>query len=142
MNLLDFSFPAELHFLKDILSQIKRLAYPYMPVPKQLFYLELACEEAIMNIISYAYSTGPGTIDISCAVSDETFDVKIQDEGTSFNPLENSPSTTANSLKDNSMGGVGLILLFHAADKTSYRREQNKNILTLSFYIQKSESSS
>lgn len=140
MNLLESSFPAKLDYLREMIQLIKEQAFHYISDNTKLFHLELACEEALMNVISHAYKNGDGELTLICRTGEDSLEVIIRDSGVPFNPLTVTKETP---LKNKTAeGGLGIVLLLHSADDVNYRRLNEQNILTLTFYIEKLESSS
>ena len=120
-NMLSFirAFAERLHFSQDLLSKI-----------------ELACEEALVNVISYAFSGQKGVIEIRCIeLSNRGIKIVIQDNGMHFNPLtEVKEVDPATSLENRNLGGYGVFLLRHVMDEVDYQRIKDLNVLTLVKY--------
>lgn len=130
-------FPAllsELHNMLDFVKHTKQLqAFP----KDKLLKLELACEELLVNIISYAYqdSVLPGTITISCDGNPKEFRVTIKDYGTSFNPLTATIDIqTYVPLDERKLGGLGIFLAKNSVDELQYERHANANIVHLKIH--------
>src|ERR1700722_14314609 len=82
------SFKAEIDALPLMMdwiqSQITNMSFS----PIQSREIELAMEEALVNIISYAYQNKPGKIELVCFFyPNDHITFKIIDQGISFNPL-------------------------------------------------------
>ena len=93
--------------------------------------LELAADEILTNIISYAYPEGPGDITVICGVDDGGFFVEVKDSGVSFNPLESKEPEAPQNVEDTRVGGLGIFLVRRMVDGIQYRREDNLNVLRL-----------
>ena len=94
--------------------------------------LELATDEILTNIISYAYPEKKGDITVICSVDrDGFFVVEIKDAGVSFNPLESRDPEPAQNVEDTRVGGLGLFLVRRMVDRLQYFREGNLNVLRL-----------
>jgi len=94
--------------------------------------LDLAANEAVTNIISYAYS--------DAARHDITLDLEktgggarltICDDGAPFNILEVPEHAVPASLESAAIGGLGVHLIRGLTSRCEYRRENGKNVLTL-----------
>jgi len=104
--------------------------------------IELAAEEALVNIISHAYPAKNGTIDIAC-LSEKSHSLKITicDRGVAFNPLElvrsyESLNATEQLEDENSqLGGYGIYFIVNMMDKVDYLRTEEANVLTLTKHI-------
>lgn len=55
--------------------------------PKRVAHLDVAIEEIVVNICSYAYETPPGELTIRVEESPEAFAVEFLDNGVAFDPL-------------------------------------------------------
>ena len=94
--------------------------------------LNLAMEEAVVNVIDYAYPQGTsGTVDI-CALADgDAVAFVITDSGIPFDPTAAKEVDTTLPLEERQIGGLGIHLIRKIMDDVSYERRDNKNILTL-----------
>jgi serine/threonine-protein kinase RsbW len=97
--------------------------------------IEVAAEEAIVNVIHYAYlEKAPSKdIDITTEVySQEKIIILIKDKGIPFDPtaVEKSVNVSQN-LDERTEGGLGIVFMRNNVDDVCYRREGIWNILTL-----------
>ena len=93
--------------------------------------IELAVEEALVNIISYGYPNTTGTIEIQCTISNFSgIKITIRDKGIPYNPLTSSKIFTP-PLEGRSVGGYGIYFILKIMDEVDYKRENNYNVLTL-----------
>ena len=94
--------------------------------------LRLAVEEAVVNVMSYAYPTGvQGEITVKAASNDKRLKFIIIDSGTPFDPTETINADTSLSAEDRPIGGLGILLVRELMDSVNYERVDGKNILTL-----------
>lgn len=95
---------------------------------------EVALEEAIVNIMKYAYNHPSGIIEIECNTNMElnVLTVKIQDSGTPFNPLEKGDIQSPVDLESQPIGGLGIYFIKKMSDTVDYKFINNNNILILS----------
>lgn len=96
--------------------------------------IELAVEEALVNIINYAYSDKKGEVEVICDKQDNAFHFTLIDSGESFDVLQKEDPDTSLSIEEREIGGLGIFLVKQMMDKTEYQRKNNKNILTLIKY--------
>ncbi len=97
-----------------------------------LMNLKLALEEAVVNIISYAYPDAKNQeirIQVECA--DNMLKVVLTDGGIPFNPLEISDPDLTLPVEERPIGGLGIYLVKKLMKEVVYRRTDNKNILTM-----------
>lgn len=100
--------------------------------------IELASEEALVNIVNYSYPTHAGKIDIACyeLTDAKAFQVVISDQGIPYNPLACMRGSSVNPSSDEpSIGGYGIFLMLHLMDEVDYKRVSNGNVLTLTKYF-------
>jgi serine/threonine-protein kinase RsbW len=128
------SFPAALNRLYEMLQFICNQAADAGFTPSQLSQIELALEEALVNIISYGYPNRRGVIEIDCTkYLASGFKVVLRDSGIPYNPLD--PKLMESSATAGlPIGGYGLLLIRKIMDEADYRHEGNCNILTLVKY--------
>lgn len=98
---------------------------------KEALTLQLACEEIVMNVTSYAYPEGSdGFLDVEIQKTDR-ITIRFEDGGVPFNPLEQEMPDTQLSWNQRRIGGLGIFLLQRKMDNMHYAYENNKNILTI-----------
>jgi len=97
-----------------------------------LHKIELASEEALVNIIRHAYKDMSGMIEIRVQAKNGFAEITILDQGPPFNPLEMNINIDRNAgVEDRKIGGLGIFFIREYMDQILYRREENTNILTL-----------
>lgn len=132
------SFEATLSDLPEMLSfvtsPIKELKLP----PSLNMKIEVALEEALVNIIHYAYPSHLGEIEIDWGIiENEKLVIKITDHGRAFNPLEKASSVAGYiPVEERKIGGLGIPFILNIMDHVEYLREDNANILILTKYFQ------
>ena len=105
-------------------------------IKKQLM---ICCDEIFINIASYAYPNGNGSVAVSVEFVPETQSLRIifSDSGTAFDPLEISEPDTKAALSERKIGGLGMFMVKKMMDSVEYRRQDGKNILTLTKCLEK-----
>ena len=94
--------------------------------------LRLAVEEAVVNVIDYAYPPGQeGDIEIRIMSDGSTLKTIIIDSGVAFDPTAKEKADTSLSAEDRQIGGLGILLVRELMDAINYERENGKNVLTL-----------
>jgi anti-sigma regulatory factor (Ser/Thr protein kinase) len=94
--------------------------------------MNLAMEEAVVNVMNYAYTTGEkGDIDIEVLIDDKGLTFVIADSGTPFDPTAEKEADTTLTAEDRPIGGLGIFLVRQLMDSISYERKEGKNRLTL-----------
>ena len=94
--------------------------------------LNLAIEEAVVNVMNYAYPAGEkGDVDIEAMINDERLKFVISDSGTPFDPTAKAEVDTTLSVEERGIGGLGIHLIRQIMDTINYERVDGKNVLTL-----------
>ena len=127
-------FPAAMETLREALSWILANGKEAGLPNDRLFHVELACEEALTNVIRYAYPDGGRDVVVWAGASDRGFEVRIVDDGISFNPLERALPDTGLPLDVRNPGGLGILMVRDMTDEVTYSRDGNRNCLTLTWY--------
>lgn len=116
-------------WLQDILNEW------HIP-PALQFKLDLSANEAVTNILSYAFPNGgEHQILLNLSFDIEWLVLHIEDDGIAFNPLEMPPHEQPRSLAEAEIGGLGIHLIRHYMDECEYQRIKNNNHLTLKLYL-------
>ena len=98
----------------------------------QTMSLNLALEEAVVNVMQYAYPEGTkGTVNIVATIADGMLSFVISDSGKPFDPTAKAEVDTTLSAEERPIGGLGIHLVRQIMDDVAYERKDNKNILTL-----------
>jgi len=113
-------------------EEIKELAEKWDLPPALAMNINLAIEEALTNIIFYAFpDNGKHEIKLSISFSNNMLTIKITDHGISFNPLSQQQPELTLPADERTVGGLGIFLISQLMDQMHYTREKNQNILTL-----------
>ena len=92
----------------------------------------LAVEEAVVNVIDYAYPAGQeGDIEVRMMFDGETLKTVIIDSGVAFDPTAKEKADTSLSIEDRQIGGLGILLVRELMDSINYERADGQNFLTL-----------
>lgn len=107
---------------------------PDMPIDEALrFRLRLSIEEAVENVVRYAYDGGIGWLEAGTSLDHDTLllTVELRDAGVPFNPLEQPDPDVNAKAEDRNIGGLGIYLCKNLMDSINYRYEDGNNILTM-----------
>ena len=95
--------------------------------------MNLAIEEAVVNVMSYAYPNGiKGAVNIDALVTDDELKFVISDKGTPFDPTQQAEVDTSLSAEERTIGGLGIHLIRQIMDTIHYEHTDDRNVLTLS----------
>ena len=99
--------------------------------------LNLALEEAVSNVIMYAYPEGSdGLVDIEAIIRHDRLDFIITDSGKPFDPTQAPEVDTTLGVEERAIGGLGIYLVRNIMDDVRYERAEAKNILSMTKRIQ------
>ena len=94
--------------------------------------LDLALLEWVTNVVSYAHDAGgEHRIRFRFHHESDCVRVEIEDEGRPFDPLSLPPVDITRPLEERPVGGLGIHMIRNLMDTVEYRREGNRNIVTL-----------
>ena len=94
--------------------------------------LTLAVEEAAVNVMNYAYEPGTvGTVDLDAEAGNGELKIIISDSGVAFDPTQKAEADITLTAEERPIGGLGIFLVRQIMDDVSYRRQDGRNILTL-----------
>ncbi|NNM43445.1 MAG: ATP-binding protein [Chlamydiae bacterium] len=115
--------------MKWIVDKVDQVGFPLSDSRK----IQLAMEEALVNVIHYAYPDRVGMIEIiSFLLPQKLIKFEIIDQGKEFNPLQFSTDGGIDAdLLDRQEGGLGIILIKKIMDEVHYERRNERNVLTI-----------
>lgn len=95
--------------------------------------LNLALEEAVTNVVLYAYPEGQsGEVDIQASMKGRLLTFVISDAGVPFDPTtEVAEADITLSVEDRPIGGLGVFLVKQIMDTVTYQWVGGRNVLTL-----------
>ena len=94
--------------------------------------INLAIEEAVVNVMNYAYPTGTyGEVTIDAVSDNHRLTFTIIDSGKPFDPTQRAEVDTTLSAEERAIGGLGIHLMRRYMDSVDYQRLDGKNILKL-----------
>lgn len=94
--------------------------------------LNLALEEAVVNVMNYAYPKDVrGEIHIEARTDDTYLQFTITDNGTPFDPTAKKDADTSLPLAERPIGGLGIHLVRQIMDAMNYQYVNGHNVLTL-----------
>ena len=108
--------------------------------PTLSFNLNLALEEAVVNVINYAYPQDGKqysfTLTATCDNADATAGERqltftLSDSGVAFDPTQADEADTTLSAEERPIGGLGIFLVRQLMDDVTYSRVDGKNVLTM-----------
>lgn len=105
------------------------------------FQLHLSLDEAVSNVVNYAYGEQK---DMPIMIEAQEMTVgdrrqlllRLIDNGMEFNPLAEAPEVDVTlSAEERQVGGLGIFLIRQVMDEVSYERKSGQNQLTMIKYL-------
>uniref|UniRef100_A0A7C4VS76 ATP-binding protein n=1 Tax=Desulfatirhabdium butyrativorans TaxID=340467 RepID=A0A7C4VS76_9BACT len=117
-------------WLEAVSSEAHRLGFE----EKRIREIELALEEALVNVVSYAYDEPGGMVRISTFIDEahSFWCIQIIDEGKPFDIASAGEPDLDAPLSERQIGGLGVYLIRKLMDDVRYERMGSRNVLTLS----------
>lgn len=127
--------------IKDKSSEIIEflMSSPDIPDDEVLqFKLRLSIEEAVENVVRYAYDGGIGWLEAGTSLDQDSLvlTIELRDAGVPFNPLEKEDPDVTLSADERKIGGLGIFLCKKMMDSIDYRYEDGNNVLTMTKKVQ------
>lgn len=125
--------------LANEISEIGRLAdfiedmgNEFSLAPDVRFNLNLVLEEAVANIINYAYPKDEHeSIYLSARMHEDSIVLVLTDTGKEFDPTMAPGVDVTLSAEERQIGGLGIFLIRQIMNEVRYERIDGKNVLTL-----------
>ena len=94
--------------------------------------INLALEEAVTNVIMYAYPEGTdGLVDLEAILRDDSLVFILKDNGTPFDPTAAPEADVTLSAEERNIGGLGIFLVRKIMDTVHYVRSDGQNVLSM-----------
>lgn len=100
---------------------------------RERMHIELVTEEIFVNIASYAYPEGGGSVVVrrSGGEGAEGLSLTFIDGGVPYDPLKKPDPDLTLSADERPIGGLGVFLVKKIVDEAHYEYREGKNILTV-----------
>lgn len=129
--------------LKNEIAELARLPQFVEEICEELglgadkvFNLNLVLEEALTNVVMYAYPEGEiHDIHVSAHSDSSQLQFVIEDTGKPFDPTEVPDADTTLSAEEREIGGLGIFLIRQIMTDVEYQRVDDKNVLTLTLTL-------
>lgn len=135
-NTLSISFANDMQELTHVLQVVNVFLEPRELQSKLIYAVNLILEEILMNIVKYGYDDEEShEIEVQIEVEQEEVALTVIDDGKEFNPLTIPRPDHSKSAMDRLEEGLGLQFVRHMRNAMEYRREKDKNILTIWIFL-------
>ena len=100
--------------------------------PALAMSLNLALEEAVTNVMMYAYPSGvTGQVELDVETQPAKLVFELRDTGVPFDPTAAPDADISLGVEERPIGGLGIFLVRQIMDSVKYARRGGKNILIL-----------
>ena len=111
---------------------IEELGNDFSLSPDIVFNLNLVLEEAVVNIINYAYPKEEHeSIYLSARMHEGSIILVLTDTGKEFDPTAAPEADVTLSADERQIGGLGIFLIRQFMNEVKYESIEGKNVLTL-----------
>ena len=99
--------------------------------------LQIILDELFTNVVKYGYDGAAGEehpeghIEVALSLEADRLIIEFVDDGRPFDPLASPPPDLDLPVEDRPDGGVGIAIVRALVDEAGYRRDGNRNHLTL-----------
>ncbi len=105
---------------------------------KEVKNIRLVIEEAVVNVIQYAYEADQeGTVGLQLSATEQMLQLVITDHGKPFDPTKRPEVDINAPVEERQVGGLGIFFMHQLMDSIDYQRIDDQNVLTLRKNIQK-----
>jgi anti-sigma regulatory factor (Ser/Thr protein kinase) len=119
---------AELNKIRAFLKQNLSI----LSISENDYYaIELSMLEICVNIIRYAYPENQGEIHLKTWKENNRFYLEISDDGIPFDPSTAEEPDLEKMISNGQKGGFGIFLARKLMNGFDYKRENDRNILTI-----------
>lgn len=123
---------SDLKEIRDLNNFIKKVGAALLLDEKMTRKIRLAVEEAVVNVMEYAYPEGKkGDVTVAAKADSNRLKIIITDQGKPFDPTQKEKADVSLTAEERPIGGLGLLLVRELMDSINYEREGNSNVLTL-----------
>jgi anti-sigma regulatory factor (Ser/Thr protein kinase) len=129
----ELRLPAKVENLKEFMEFVSGFAKAEGFNNKRIQEIELATEEALINIFNYAYPDDEiGEVEVRCRMEDpSSLVIDLLDTGKPFDIQAVPEPDLTLDVSERKVGGLGIHLIKKMASRVHYRRKGQSNILTL-----------
>jgi anti-sigma regulatory factor (Ser/Thr protein kinase) len=129
---LDLEIGLDRNEPRRVVEQFEQFALEHELPMGLTFKFQLALDELLTNVVSYAFeedAVAP-VITLAMHLTDDKLEARLQDNGRPFNPLRDAPAPDLDLSADR-MGGLGIHLTKAFVHTLSYERVDGWNRLCL-----------
>lgn len=141
-NRLEVTIANDLDELARLAGLVDEFVERHQLPDRVAFNLNLCLDELITNIVSYGYDDSHHhDIHVRFSLDNGRLITEIIDDGKEYDPFTEAPEPDIGlEVDDRPIGGLGVFLVKEFMDRTDYRRDGGKNVVTLEKNVTEQES--
>jgi serine/threonine-protein kinase RsbW len=124
-SMSELKLPAKIENLQKLMRFVSGFAKEEGFTPKTIQQIELATEEALINIFNYAYPDDEtGAVEVRCRMEDQSsLVIDLLDTGKPFDVQSVPEPDLTLDVSERKLGGLGIYLIKKMVSRVHYRRE-------------------
>lgn len=127
-----FSLQNNLDELETLRHKVEQYGVTNGLPDKTVFELNLILDELFTNIVTCGYrDRNVHWVNITISIEKNLLAICVEDDGTPFNPVAVKEPDVGCSIEKRQIGGLGIHLIRHMTDSISYRRLEDRNVITM-----------
>jgi len=115
-------------------SLVERCGEDHHLSPDDVMKVNLVLDEIIANVIRHG-NAGEHDTHVSLALDGDRLTIEVTDAGVAFDPIDAPPPNFDVPLEERRPGGLGIHIVKTLAETIAYRREQDRNRLTVTMRV-------
>ena len=129
----EWTFEAKIDRIPWLTEQVDGLLEGLDCPMKAQMQIDVAIDEWMANIASYAYGNGVGevTVRFDFQPDDRTVVLTFIDSGVPYDPLAKPDPDVTLSVDKREVGGLGIFMIKKTMDDMTYARRDGHNVLTI-----------
>ena len=129
----EWTFEAKIDHIPWLTEQVDGLLEGLDCPMKAQMQIDVAIDEWMANIASYAYGDGGGdvTVRFDYQPDDRTVALTFIDSGIPYDPLAKPDPDVTLSVDKREVGGLGIFMIKKTMDDMTYARQDGRNVLTI-----------
>lgn len=129
---VSFRLSSSLSELDRLSDQLTAIGAAWSLEGKTILQINLALDEVFTNVVNYGIEDEPGqSVRFSFYHRGDSIEIVVCDNGRAFDPTRAAAPDLNLPLDEQPIGGLGIFLIRQYTDSISYKRDGDRNILTL-----------
>ena len=124
----------DIHELSSLTQFLEEVGDELGLSPGLVMNLNLVLEEAVSNVIFYAYPKDAiveEALTLTLTCEDDELTICLKDDGIAFDPTQKEDPDLTLSAEERPIGGLGIFLIRQLMDEVSYQREGDCNLFIM-----------